>query len=352
MAEQNHIRYNMSSFTAPSNYAYPNVRVMAMKGFLLKDMDIKALISSRDLEGYVALLEHTRYMENFSKLERIRIDDIEKALFVHLVNTNKIIQDMLPDKAAKFFAERSRKYEIELLKILINRSERTNLDYSSYYPLLSRDIKRVITQIIESKDITDVVELLSKTEYGRFLEGVPVSGEQRLSFITALDRYYLESLWSNIGGLPKIDGRVGRTIVGTEIDIINIMTILRAIKGNYDAEKFIIPVSYRLGDVRGISGIGNISDFVSKLSNTVYGDILEKSLPKYEETNSLLSFELNLKNYLLQKSKELFAGYPFHIGIPLGFLIIKEMEVENLRAIAIGIDSGLPSNEIEGMIAR
>lgn len=341
----------MSSLTAPSNYAYPNVRVMAMKGFLLKETDIKALISAKDLECYVALLEHTPYRENFSKLERINIDSIENAIFMHLVNTNKKVLNMAPDKAAHFFAECFKKYEIELLKIIINRSDRTDVDYSSYYPILGRDVRKVITQILESRNITDIVELLRGTKYGMFIDS-SVSGEQRLSLITALDRYYFENLWKSIEGLSKIDRKMARMIIGTEIDIINIMTILRAIKGNYDAEKFLIPVGYRLRleDITGILGLSHIADFVSKLSSTAYASILEKSLTRYEETNSLLSFELNLKNYLLQVGRDLFTGYPFHIGIPLGFIIMKEMEVENLRTIAMGIDSKLSQEEIEDMI--
>lgn len=340
----------MSSLTAPSSYAYPNVRVMAMKGLLLKEADIKALIGAKDLESYAALLEHTPYRENFSRLERINIEGVENTLFIHLIDTNKKVLDMVPDKAACFFAERFRRYEIELLKILVNNSGRKNSDYSSYYPMLSRDVKRIIAQIAESKNITDIIELLGKTKYGTFIDEIPSSGEQRLSMITALDRRYFGNLWKSIDGLSKIDSKIGRMVVGTEIDIINIMTILRSTKGSYDAEKFLIPISYKLGDTKGISGIGDIADVVSKLSNTAYGDILEKSLPGYDETNSLLSFELNLKNCLLQIGRNLFTGYPFNIGLPLGFIIMKEMEIGNLRAIAMGIESKLSPKETEGMM--
>lgn len=340
----------MSSLTAPSNYAYPNARVMAMRGLLLKETDIKALICAKDILGYTALLEHTPYRENFSKLEKVDIDNIENALFIHLVDTSKRILDMVPEKAMQFFAERFKKYEIELLKIIINHSDRANMDFSGYYPLLSRNTKRVITQIIESKNIADIAEVLKGTEYGRFIAEVPVSGEQVLPLITAFDRYYLENLWNCTGNLSKIDRKMTRIVVGTEIDITNIMTILRSMKLNYEAEGFLIPLTYRLGDLKGILGLSNIADVVSKLSDTPYGNVLEKSLSRYEEKDSLLYFELNLKNYLIRECRGLFAGYPFHVGIPLGFIVQKEMEVGNLRAIAMGIDSKLPQEEIEDMI--
>jgi V/A-type H+-transporting ATPase subunit C len=149
------------------------------------------------------------------------------------------------------------------------------------------------------------------------------------------------------------DKEIAKQLIGIEIDAMNIMILLRTIhwRGKIDPD-LIIPYFYHLSEklVNECAKCDSLEDVITKLSKTPYGKILNQSLENYRQKRSLLSFELSLKKYCLEKNENFLRGDPFQIGTLLGYLKLKEVEIENLRAIAVGIENKLPEEEIEKLI--
>jgi V/A-type H+-transporting ATPase subunit C len=93
--------------------------------------------------------------------------------------------------------------------------------------------------------------------------------------------------------------------------------------------------------------VGNMDQLISTIRESRYGDELSEALDVLETADSLLSFERALDTALLEYSKTLSNRYPLSICPVLAYVLAKEREVENIRAIARGREAGLSEDEIE-----
>lgn len=345
----------MVSLNVSLEYAYPYPRIMASKSYLLKDEDIRALAAVNHLDGYITFLERTHYREDIGKIGELDIDNIESMFLSNLINISKSIFDFAPKRTKSLFESLMLKHEIELIKLILNRFEevkredRSKIDYSIYYPILSSEIKNCLGILDMVKTRMDAIDVLKETKYG-FLSTLSAEEINIGRASDLLDKYYFHELWKTIEGLSTKDAEYARRLIGTEIELTNIMTLFRSMIYGYKAERFIIPINYKLDKIMNLLLKENLDDMVSALSNTPYGEIISDGFRYYEEHNSILGFEMNIKEYLLEEHKKVFRGYPFHLGILLGFLKLKEYEVKNLISILVGIEYNISMEERKSLL--
>jgi V/A-type H+-transporting ATPase subunit C len=163
-----------------------------------------------------------------------------------------------------------------------------------------------------------------------------------------LDRYYFDTLWKRVKKLSGGDRKIAMEFVGVEIDSVNLLNVLRARKLRLKlTEELTVPVEYRL-KLSAITGLNRVEDIISAAG--FYNKILKDKIKQYEETTSLYVFEKALRSVLVERSRAAFTGLPFHIGVLLGFLKLKEVEIQNLKGIALGIDNGAAEADIKDVL--
>ncbi|MEA3254880.1 MAG: V-type ATPase subunit [Candidatus Altiarchaeota archaeon] len=339
-----------------ADYAYSNTRVRVMKSSLLKNSDLEALIQAKDLQEYLTSLRQTPYVETLSGLDKVTLREMEKYFSRDLIRTiDKVIRISPPD-CVPFLSAISQKYEFEYLKFILNskmgglstgeirnRIPLAELDHLFSY----RHTEGFLSGLIDLP-VEDVPALL-RGRYPGLTEFMPDS-QDSLDTLIALDRYYFSGLLNAAGSLNRGDKKIVSMLISAEVDITNILIILRSINHGYDVRRFIIPSQNpHINELCGHTP-SSVMEVLTKLSKTVYGPLLEDAASSYTQTNSLLQMELTLRRYLVKKSKILMKEYPFKIGFILGFLKLKEPEIENLKAICVGIDEGLPADKIRELL--
>lgn len=339
----------------PVVYAYPNARVMALRSFMLKEEDIRALASSKNLQEYTSLLEHTSYKQDIGKISEPTVARIESALLTNLVKTNRLAIEIAPRSAYSFFDKFNDVYEIEFVKLVLNdyeagRSGCGERDYSIYNPILSPEMKKYAKEVAEAKNRTEAIELLKRTRYS-FINKLPAEEVRYSGQVSSLlDKKYYEDLWSAVGGLSSNDAPYARRLIGTEIDVVNILTLMRSAITSSKAGKYLINGGFRLADKAPNLAGRDLQETVAALSDTYYRDLVSEGFRSYEKEKSLIRLELSFRKYILGEYRRVFKGSPFHIGVLLGFLKLKEYELKNLRAIAVAVDNGLAPKDIMEMV--
>ena len=91
-------------------------------------------------------------------------------------------------------------------------------------------------------------------------------------------------------------------------------------------------------------------EVLRELSNTKYSRIGNQIQRLYEQKNDLAEVELLIEDYQAQQVKEQLRGFPFHLGIIVGFISMKFYEMRNVRSIAVGLEKGESPDEIRKMI--
>jgi V/A-type H+-transporting ATPase subunit C len=208
-----------------------------------------------------------------------------------------------------------------------------------------------LDQLVAAESVGSVVELLDGTLFDAYIEdafGVYEDTGTLVPLENAVDRAYYENLVP-----PKTGGgeaaELYREFLEAEIDFRNARNALRLSRSGADVD----PAEYfidggALFDRAEISQlVGSRSELVTRIRESRYGDELAVALDELEDAESLIGFEHALDRALLEYSDHLSYVYPLSVCPVLAYVLAKEREVDNIRAIARGREAGLSEAEIE-----
>jgi len=165
----------------------------------------------------------------------------------------------------------------------------------------------------------------------------------------AIDRAYYKNLLVGIPDVEQGPSALYREFLEAEIDFRNVRNALRIARSGADidpAEYFIEGGQlFDAGEMAGLAA--NMDELVERLRESTYGDRLEDAIVELEEADSLVEFEHAVEAALLEYSETLSNRYPLSVCPVLAYVLAKEREVDNIRAIARGREAGLDAEEIE-----
>jgi vacuolar-type H+-ATPase subunit C/Vma6 len=192
--------------------------------------------------------------------------------------------------------------------------------------------------MVESGSVAAAVELLRGTPYYDVLSFAMkrYNAEQSLFPLeVALDLHYWRQLWAEARKLLGQDQGPAMRIVGSLLDMNNLMWAIRYRVYQHLSEEelinYTLPFGYHVSDedVRAIAAGADIPSLITRLYPGVpnVNELLE------EPARGLPVLELELKRYLMQQCMAAFVGNPFHVGVPLAFLVLSDLEVQDLTVL-------------------
>jgi V/A-type H+/Na+-transporting ATPase subunit C len=151
-----------------------------------------------------------------------------------------------------------------------------------------------------------------------------------------------------------------RKLVSIETDIINLNLLLRFVdaptspdKEDHSIEYFIIDGgNFRRNQLIQLSKESSVEKVITRLAPTHYHDYLMEALSCYRENGLLSEFENKIRIYALKWLALLPKLNPFGIGVPMGYVALKNSEIRNIRWIAKGIYSGFEAGFIKENIEK
>jgi vacuolar-type H+-ATPase subunit C/Vma6 len=170
----------------------------------------------------------------------------------------------------------------------------------------------------------------------------------------ALDLAYWRRLWSEAQKLTGQDREHSVKIIGSLLDMNKLMWAIRYRVYHKLSEEEIInytlPFGYRVkdSDIRAIAAGADIASIVSRI------------FPGIPDLNALLEnpqaglprLEVLLKREVIKQCLAAFVGSPFHIGLPLAFLVLHDFEVQDLIVLIEAKSSGLPEEEYRPFLVK
>jgi V/A-type H+-transporting ATPase subunit C len=162
------------------------------------------------------------------------------------------------------------------------------------------------------------------------------SSEQSLFPLeVALDLDYWRKLWAEARKLLGQDQGPAMRIIGSLLDMNNIMWAIRyrVYQGLSEEEtiNYTLPFGYHVTDedVRAIAAGADIPSTVARL----YPGLPDVNALLEDPKRGLPTLELEVKRYLVQQCMAAFVGNPFHVGVPLAFLVLCDLEVQDLTVL-------------------
>lgn len=338
-----------------SNYEYVTARVRVRRAALFDDEDYRKLL--RMGPGEIArYMEETEYETEVNALgsRHEGVDLIEYALNRNLAKHFNDLLRWSEGTLYELIARYLRKFDAWNIKTIIRglyaesstESVQNDLIYAGEFD------RAFLERLTEVSSIEDVVEMLDRTRYGDVLEAAYEDYEETGLLIpleNAIDRTYYEGLME---GVTETDNRATQLYVEflqAEIDFRNVRNALRIARSGADID----PADYFIegGQLFRASELSqlatNVDELVTYIRDSTYGDELSNALDELERADSLIGFEHALDAALLEYSEHLSHVFPLSVCPVLAYILAKEREVDNIRAIARGREAGLGEDEIE-----
>lgn len=317
-----------------------------------------------------SVLEKTPYRAEISEV-RAKVPgsiSLEDALIQNFIKTCEEIRDLSPNDVRLLLSALLMKFEVNCVKVLLRAKEaELSVEEAMKYIMPAGRLSEArCRQTLEnSESITDVIDSLSDLEYGSVLEkAFEVYLEEKNFYLleVALDRHVYSKIWRTIGKLRGLDKKIARTVIGLEIDSVNVKTILRCkamgISEN-QIRRYLIPVSEVFGEkeleeaMRGSDMQSTINSLAESAKRALARDhqYIFTEIQELHVT-SLTALETILDRGLVETNLRIIKRYTpfFNIGLLLAFLNLKWFEVKNLRAIIRGSEAGIAPDRVKKLL--
>ena len=339
-----------------SNPEYVNARVRARRAALFDEEDYRKLVRMGP-SAIARFMEESEYEAEINALgARHRgVDLIEHALHrnmaKHFHDLLRWSNGTLHEQIARYL----RKYDAWNLKTVI-RGVYAGESFESYQSdlVLAGEIEAGFLETMAAADsVPEAVDELGDTIYGPALDtAVPAYQDSGVlvPIENAIDREFYSRLLGEVSPGPR-EGPEGLYVefLQAEIDFLNIRNALRlAYSGaDIDPDEYVIEGGklFDKGDIAAL--VTNPDELIETIRESTYGDDLDEALSGLDEADSLVAFERALEGILLSYTSRLANVYPVSVTSIFSYILAKEREVDNIRAIARGKEVGMDETEIE-----
>ncbi len=337
-----------------SNPEYVIARVRSRKAKLFGEEDYRKLV--RMGTGEIArFMEETEYEREVNALgaRHSGVDLVEYALVRNMARHFQDLLDFADGRLYELIARYLRKFDAWNVKTVL-RGVYSGADRDAIRADLVRAGEfddRFLDRLTEAGSIEEVVELLEDTVFGEPLSAATADYESTGLLIpleNAVDRTFYENLLGEVGAADR-PTELYVEFLQAEIDFRNVRNALRIARSGADidpAEYFIAGGDlFDEAELRQLAR--NTDELVAHVRESRYGDDLDEALDLLRDADSLIGFERALEAALLEYSDHLSHVYPLSVCPVLAYVLAKEREVDNVRAIARGRQAGLSPEEID-----
>ena len=207
-----------------------------------------------------------------------------------------------------------------------------------------------LDRLAELATVEEVIEGMTDTMFGESLAAAQADYEASNSLVpleNAVDRAHYEQLLADLPTNPAVSGYRG--FLRAEIDFRNTINALRLARSgaNVSPDEYFIEGGslFTATDIQRLAG--SREELIAAIRDSEYGDDLSEALDALEGSQSMTEFERAVEAALIEYGRSLGRVYPLSVTSIISYILSKEREVDNIRAIARGKEAGLDPEEIE-----
>ncbi|MFN2111046.1 MAG: V0D/AC39 family V-type ATPase subunit [Anaerolineae bacterium] len=347
-------------------YSPVNATTRALYSTLLTPEERRALIQAPNLDVLLTQLGKTAYGP-YLEINRELLTPRRTVyqLRLHLTHAYEKLIRITPEPGQQLLIQLWRLYEVDNLKATLRGIE-TGASWDEVLHLLSPMFHYItlttddIQRMLATGSIVRAIERIRHTPYYDTLVHAVARYESERNLFpleVALDLDYRRELWQTIQDLTGTDHEQALRLVGTEIDADNLLWAIRyRIYHHLSVQEIInytLPFGYQVRD-EDIRAIAEDAD-ITKVIKSIYPRIeLEDRVTQAKEELSperrLALIERALDRHIKDLCRKTFIGNPFHIGIPVAYLMLLEYELRDLTAIVEANASQLPIDVLASSI--
>ena len=298
-------------------------RIWVLETRLLDKTKVERMLEANSADEVLKILGETEYANIMGNIKRAA--DYEEILSTELKRVYKLVYELCPVK--EIVDLMSTKYKYHNIKVLL-KGKFLEKDLSNMLIDLGGEDLNELKRKIDTdnfRDLKAVLEVISDFEANK--------DPQKIDII--VDRY----MFKELDEIKKsLNYKFTDKLVNAMIDSTNVRTLLR-VKKQGKGREFASEVLVTGGAISKDTLVAIINEtpenIISKLSTSIYSDLIKEGVESYIATNSANLLEKLSDNYImdLMKSGKLVTFGPERI---LSYIYAKETEIKIIRIIMVG----------------
>lgn len=342
------------------NYAYACARIRAKKSALItRDSYPKLLMM--DLNEIGRFLGETQYQVEMAELASrySGVDLIEIGTSRNLARTYQQVLGFCSGELKEMVGRYLARWDEWNVKTILR---------GKYYGATAEEIMEDLVpageldedffrSLIAMESVAEVLEAARKKGGVRIPDEI-MSAYEETGALEPLEEYfdkvYYSRLCAAIHGKRKPE-RLFLSFIQKEIDITNLRTLLKLKREGVPVERmrmYFIEGGKELGidEVTRLSAVESFDQMLDELAKFSFYEHIKDALEDAKKTKSLIKVMLALQRYLVKQAETFSHRFPLSILPILDYMIRKKVEVDNIRIIARGKESGLDADVIKGLL--
>jgi V/A-type H+-transporting ATPase subunit C len=350
----------LAIFGGRSNYPYLCARVKAKKSFLLKK-DVFHRMLAMDLSEIGRYLGETQYREEMSSLatDYSGATLIEIGISQNLAKTYSDILSYSMGHSRKLISEYLQRWDIYNIKTVIRgKLTKASLDEIKEILVPAGSLKLdYVSQMVSSASWDELIDRLRQQKVVRVDEEMlrtAVSTGKLASLEDSLDKEYFASLLRSVEKKSTSEVHF-RDFIKREIDVTNLKVLFKLKSEGASGEslsQYFVPggMEFSMDRLTKMAALEGTKELMGEFRQSTYAEIMRADIEQFESDGDISSIFRALDKMLLSTANKFSHLYPLSVLPVLGYLLAKKTEVDNIRIIARGKESGLDPELIKKLL--
>jgi vacuolar-type H+-ATPase subunit C/Vma6 len=336
-----------------ARYAFISACLKGEEPKTVTSEDVDKMMTASSLQDALAIIRETDIGSYLEESPLGTFDDLDERLWRYLTQRVSYVESFkfLPKDVPNLSRAYIVKYDASNIKaalLSISTGKKSRM-----IPIGIIHNNGLLGELSSCEDVEDITKLLTKCEledYAPALEQYKMDKGAKSKFIVEakIDGEYYKNML-NMARRIK-DGFVLAKAFGLVIDLTNLQIVLRAIIEGIgpDAADLIIAGGYRIADktLRELLAL-KIADIPARLEDAQYLDIANEVSINYDKTKNITAVDEIIDKHKFRMLREILSPRVLSPLVMAWYLILKEVEIRNLRLVFKAIVDGVPVQEVK-----
>ena len=337
-------------------YAFISASLKGEESKTVTSEHIDKMMAASNLQDALAIIRETDVGSYLEGLPVKTFDDLDQCLWSYLAQRIQYVESFkfLPKDIRKLSRAYVVKYDVANIKaalqgIAIGKK-------ASMIPVGTIHNNGLLDELSKAENVDDLIQLLTKCKLGDYVPAleqykIDKGAKSKLLVEAKLDGEYYKNMLNMARRIRN--GSVLSQAFGLIIDLTNLQIAMRAIIEGIgtDATEFIIAGGYRITDkaIKELLTL-KITDMPTKLEDAQYQDIANEVSTNYDKTKSITAVDEIIGKHKFRMLKEMLSPRVLSPLVMAWYLILKEIEIRNLRLVLKAIVDGVSVQEIKNYL--
>jgi V/A-type H+/Na+-transporting ATPase subunit C len=295
------------------------------------------------------------YFEEVSPSALATFDDVDLHLWLYLGKCLDQFKwfSIVPKEVRQVVAAHVVKYDVSNVKVALR-----GLDTEEKVRMIPVGVihnAEMLESLSGAETVDDIIQVLVQSNlspYAAILkeseEALTQSSKQRLAVEAELDKQYYADVLASAKKMK--DGKQFLTIQGVVTDYINLQVIFRAVINGIgpEASGYLIAGGSDLSaEIMADLLNTKFGDLLGKLESTRYKEVAEELTVNYDRTHSITVVDEVIEMHKFTYIREMVSTKILSPLLMSWYLVLKELEVRNVRLILKAISDDVPYEKIK-----